>query len=188
MNDQLTSRDELTLEIVESGVVTFEDLVRCVQRFHYGRNANRSNLSLVWYERKGTCSSKHAFLKMIADLNDIPSVDLILCIYRMNDRNTPGVGEVLKSADLDFIPEAHCFLKINGQERDLTFMHSSIEKLTKDIVHHECIQPTDIVERKIEIHQEFMRKWMREDKIQHSFNELWRIRECCIAELEKKRE
>lgn len=106
----------------------------------------------------------------------------------MNDRNTPGVGEVLKSADLDFIPEAHCFLKINGQERDLTFMHSSIEKLTKDIVHHECIQPTDIVERKIEIHQEFMRKWMREDKIQHSFNELWRIRECCIAELEKKRE
>lgn len=185
MNDQLTSHDDLTIEIVESGVVTFEDLVRCVQRFHYGRNANRSDLSLVWRERKGSCSSKHAFLKMMADLNKISDVELIMCIYRMSEHNTPGIGEILKKSKLEFIPEAHCFLKIRGEERDLTFENSSIQRLERDMLTRQQIQPSEVIERKIEIHQSFIKKWLEEEKSSHSFEEVWKIREECIAALEK---
>lgn len=188
MNDQLTSQDDLTIEIVESGVVTFEDLVRCVQRFHYGRNANRSDFSLVWRERKGSCSSKHAFLKMMANLNKLPYIDLILCIYRMSEKNTPGVGAILKKNQLTYIPEAHCFLRMNGVERDLTFTNSSIQKLEEDILLREIIKPEDVVERKIQIHQAFINQWIVKENSQHSFDEIWEIREQCISALEKNRD
>ena len=74
----LKSDDELTTQIIEAGIVTWNDLVRSVQNFHYARNANRFDLDLVWHERKGTCSSKHAFLKHISELNKIPNVNLVI--------------------------------------------------------------------------------------------------------------
>ena len=85
---QLTSSDDLTMSIVESGVVSWQDLIRVVEQFHYGRNQNREDLELVWKERKGTCSSKHGFLKHVADLNEMADITLVLCIYKMNALNT----------------------------------------------------------------------------------------------------
>jgi len=61
----------------------------------YGRTANRTDLSLVISEQKGTCSSKHALLKEVADLNGIKGIDLIIGIYKMSEANTPGIGDEL---------------------------------------------------------------------------------------------
>ena len=41
----------------------------------------------------------------------------MLGIYEMSDRNTPGVGRVLTAHGLSYIPEAHCYLRCQG-ERD----------------------------------------------------------------------
>ena len=43
--------------------MSFEELIVKVKNLPYGRNANRYDFSLVLSENKGTCSSKHAFLK-----------------------------------------------------------------------------------------------------------------------------
>ncbi len=37
-------------------------------------------------------------------------------MYRMNETNTPKVGNVLAINKLDFIPEAHCYLNIEKKE------------------------------------------------------------------------
>ncbi len=60
--------------------MNFDELIEKVKNIPYGRNANRYNFSLVLSENKGTCSSKHAFLKDFADkedLNKFPKIDLI---------------------------------------------------------------------------------------------------------------
>lgn len=186
MSAQLSSNDPLTIDIVESGVVSWDDLTRCVELFHYGRNENREDFSLVWRERKGTCSSKHAFLKMMADLNKLRNVQLFICIYKMNGKNTPGVDGVLKEYELDFIPEAHCMLKIDDQWADFTNTHSNrkADELQKDILTKFEIRPEQVVSEKIEFHQRYLQEWKKDEALKYSFEELWDIREKCIKALE----
>ena len=183
MEIQLESNDPLTIDIVESGVVTWEDLVRCVKTFHYGRNSNRSDLSLVWYERKGSCSSKHAFLKHIANLNEIPHVDLVLCMYEMNGSNTQKIGSVLTELNIDYLPEAHCYIRFNSEAIDVTTMTSSFSSIEKDILEEQIIQPEQTVEYKVDYHKDFLKKWGMENHPEFTFDELWAIREKCILAL-----
>lgn len=181
---ELNSDDDITIAIIESGLVTWHDLVRSVQHFHFGRNENRSDLSLVWSERKGTCSSKHAFLKLVAELNGFSNVKLFLGIYKMNEANTLEVGSIINENKLDYIPEAHCYLKIDGVVLDVTSKESNFERIAKDIVYEKEIQPKDVAVDKVEIHQAFLKEWIVENEIPYSFQELWDIREACIKSLE----
>lgn len=183
MEFQLESNDPLTIDIVESGVVSWEDLIRCVKNFHYGRNANRSDVSLVWYERKGTCSSKHAFLKHIADLNKVPNVDLILCLYKMNAENTESVGTVLNEFNIDFLPEAHCYLRFKNEPIDVTTKSSDFSKIESDILEEQVIQPEQVNTFKVNYHKAYMKKWGETNHPTLPFEILWTIREKCISQL-----
>lgn len=182
----LNANDDLTSDLLEAGVVTWDDIVRSVQCFHYERNSYRSDLNLVWYERKGSCSSKHAFLKLVADLNNLPNVQLILAFYKMNDKNTPGIGDVLKRNNLSYIPEAHCYLKVYGKELDITNIHSDFNRYKNDIIESKEIQPNDVIENKVIWHKKFIQHWMKETQQTKTFDELWAIREACIEQLEKR--
>lgn len=186
MDIQLESNDPLTIDIVESGVVSWEDLIRCVQTFHYGRNSNRSNLSLVYYERKGSCSSKHAFLKHMADLNDIKNVDLILCMYSMNSSNTPKVEPVLSKYKIDYLPEAHCYIRLETEAIDVTTMTSKFSSIEADVIEEQIIQPEQVIDFKVDYHQAYLRKWGLENHPELSFDELWAIREECILALSNR--
>lgn len=183
MEIQLESNDPLTIDMVESGVVTWEDLVRCVKTFHYGRNSNRADLSLVWYERKGSCSSKHAFLKHVAELNKIKNVDLILCMYKMNGDNTPKVGSVLNEFNLDYLPEAHCYIRMNSEAIDVTTMTSSFASIQADVLEEQIIQPEQVIEFKVDYHKSYLKKWGEENHPHKTFEDLWEMREKCISAL-----
>jgi hypothetical protein len=181
----LKNDDELTTQIIESGIVTWNDLVRSVQNFHYERNSNRFDLDLVWKERKGTCSSKHAFLKHISELNNIPNVKLILAFYKMDGQNTPGIGKVLEEHSLEFIPEAHCYLSINNEILDITKVNSDFASYSNAILGTREINPVDVIENKITWHRQFLQTWLEESNLQMTLDELWFIREKCIHALEK---
>ncbi|MCJ8289113.1 MAG: hypothetical protein HRT58_08920 [Crocinitomicaceae bacterium] len=183
MDIQLESSDPLTIDIVESGVVTWEDLIRCVQTFHYGRNSKRSDVSLVWSERKGSCSSKHAFLKHMADLNDIQNVDLILCMYKMNSSNTHKIEPILNEFNIDYLPEAHCYIRFGTEAIDATTMISKFSSIQADVLEEQIIRPDQVIDYKVEYHQDYMRKWGAKHHPEKSFDELWAIREKCISAL-----
>ncbi len=183
---QLESNDPLTIDIVESGVVTWEDLIRCVQTFHYGRNAKRSDVTLVWSERKGSCSSKHAFLKHIADLNNIQNIDLILCMYKMNSSNTQKVESVLNEFKIDYLPEAHCYIRVETEAIDVTTMSSKFLSIQADVLEEQIIHPDQVTDFKVDYHKSYMRKWGAENYPEKSFEELWAIREQCISALAEK--
>jgi len=179
----LISGDGITKTILENGINNWNDLTKQVQNLPYGRNSGRSDFSLVIKENKGTCSSKHALLKKIADLNNIKNVSLILCIYKMTEYNTPKIGHVLTDNSLECIPEAHCYLKLNGNRIDFTGQNAEIAKIEKDILTEMEIQPEQVVDFKIDFHKDFLRQWLKVSGLKITFDEIWEIREKCIANL-----
>jgi len=179
------SDDALTSLITQKSIENWSNLIDFVQQLPYGRNANRRDFSLILTENKGTCSSKHALLKKVADLNKFEDVKLILGIYKMNDLNTPGIDSTLKVAGLDYLPEAHCYLKLNNQRIDITNRQANFENIASDILEEREIDAEKVNTFKIEYHQQFLKKWLAENDLQLNFDELWSLRESCIQQLER---
>lgn len=182
-NHALHSTDEITQQARKMDLTSWHKLTRWVKRLPYGRNRNRTDFSLVLKEKKGTCSSKHALLKKIADLNNISDIELILAIYRMNEFNTPAIGDVLTTATLKYIPEAHCYLQVDGVRVDFTSRNSDIRRIESDILEERIISPDQVSEFKVEYHKTYIRKWLKDTDINISFEELWEYREQCIGRL-----
>nr|WP_290844647.1 VOC family protein [Flavobacterium sp.] len=172
----------LTKIALDLGIGDWNSLLEHVRDLPYGRNANRRDLSLVLTEAKGSCSSKHALLKAIADENYIPA-KLILGVYRMSRRNTPGIGNTLENSGLDFIPEAHCYLDLGGFKFDFTAANSDFSKLKADILHEIEIEPDQVSDFKVKFHQNFVRDWIASEKIALDYDQVWKLRENCIARL-----
>jgi hypothetical protein len=94
-------------------------------------------------EGKGTCSTKHALLAVLAHEQDLPVV-LTLGIYVMHERNTPGVGAVLTRYGLASLPEAHCYLTYAGRRIDITRSGvESTEPMTQ-VLYEAPIRPEQI--------------------------------------------
>tara|TARA_B110001450_G_scaffold197611_1_gene186215 strand:- start:7820 stop:8380 length:561 start_codon:yes stop_codon:yes gene_type:complete len=180
---KLISNDELTELAKNKGIETWNQLTNFIKALPYGRNKNRKDFGLVLSEQKGTCSSKHALLKSIADFNKVPNISLIIGIYRMTESNTPKIGTELTDNSIKFIPEAHSYLKINGNRIDLTTKESEFEKLKKDIIQEKEIEPNQVSKFKVDYHKEFVKSWLKETNSKFTFNEIWRIREKCIENL-----
>lgn len=163
--------------------MNFEELIEKVKNIPYGRNSNRTDFSLVISENKGTCSSKHAFLKDFAVKNNIANVKLFIGIFKMNESNTPKIFPLLTRNNLNFIPEAHCYLKINETPLDVTTLESFYDKIKEDIVEEVSIEPNQVADFKVEYHQNFLKNWIIENQIPFTFEEIWNIREKCIQKL-----
>lgn len=161
----------------------FERLIEKVKHIPYGRNSNRHDFSLVISENKGTCSSKHALLKDFANKNNIPNVKLYIGIFKMNEENTSKIYPLLSQNDIDFIPEAHCYLKINGIPLDVTTSESFYNKIENDILKEIEIESIQVAEYKVNYHKEFLKKWVIETNQTKTFGEIWTIRENCIQKL-----
>lgn len=178
---RLTAKDKITFAIRQKGITSWNALCRYVQLLPYGRNYNRHNLLLVIEEQKGTCSSKHALLKHVADVNNIPNVHLLMGIYKMNEINTPKIGNTLVNNKLNYIPEAHCYLKIDDKKMDLTSPNASFTIIAPDILVEITITPAQVNEYKISYHKTFIKQWLANENIPLSFKQAWKIRETCIS-------
>lgn len=186
MNQQtFNSKDDLTVLVIKNGIKNWNELLEFTRSLPYGRNSNRADFSLVIKENKGTCSSKHSFLKQIANLNNFEDVKLVLGMYRMNNLNTPKIGDSILKNGLTYIPEAHCYLKINNQRIDITTGNSDIENLIKDIIQEIEIEPEQVNTFKVDYHKNFLKQWIIENDIKMSFDAVWEVREQCIRNLEE---
>lgn len=181
----LKSKDALSELAKSYGIKSWNELTEFVKNLQYGRNKNRVDFGLVLTEKKGSCSSKHALLKKIAELNCIPNIKLFIGIYRMNQVNTPKIGTELTENSIDFIPEAHCYLKIDQQRVDLTTSKTDFEKIEKDIIQEVEIEPEQVVQFKVDYHKEFIEKWIKETNSAFNFKQIWHIRENCIKNLSR---
>ena len=181
----LKSVGPLSTEILACGITDFRAAGRYLQGLPYGRTVDRADFRAVLREGKGTCSTKHALLAAIAHEQDLPVV-LTLGIYDMHERNTPGVGVVLARYNLASLPEAHCYLTYEGQRIDVTRFGAEPTEPIAQFLYEEAIVPEQIGDFKVTLHRQFMQTWVThhmESVKGRSFEEVWRIREECIAAL-----
>ncbi len=176
-------KGQLSQLALDNGLSNLEMCMAYLRKLPYGRNTHRDDLRLVFTEKKGTCSSKHAALKSIAIEQEIYEVRLILCIYKMNAQNTPGIGPHIRDAGLEYIPEAHCYLDFDGEKIDLTTPNASLAHIENDILHEEIISPEQVNIYKVNTHKALVENWLVTEQLEQSFEEVWAIRERCIASL-----
>jgi len=172
-----------TARFQAAGVRDFAGAARHLLSLPYGRITDREKFWLVLEEGRGTCTTKHALLAELAREQAI-DVQLTLGIYEMHEGNTPGVGRVLGAHGLSYIPEAHCYLRHEGGRLDITGVPPGAAPIER-FLHEEPITVEQIGAYKIELHRRFLRDWIaRTETVRgRSLDEIWRIREVCIAAL-----
>ncbi|UOE42098.1 hypothetical protein MTP09_05530 [Chryseobacterium suipulveris] len=171
---------------IENGISCFQEAGAFVQNLPYKRNGNKEDDLCVINDGGGTCSTKHALLKLLADENGIAEVKLMLGIFKMNVLNTPKIFAVLEKYRLTEIPEAHNYLRCKNRVLDFTKKNSSPENFISDLMEEIEIQPNQISGFKVDFHKEYLKKYLNQNpQIPYSLEEFWEIREECIAALQQ---
>jgi hypothetical protein len=80
-------------------------------------------------------------------------------IYEMSEKNTPGVNAVLNSASISFIPEAHCYLAVNGERFDFTGLPTGVSSPFDALIAEYVISPKDLSQSKIRLHMQEIEAW-----------------------------
>jgi hypothetical protein len=176
----------VSAEFIAVRVKDFRAAAKYINHLPYGRNTNCSDVLGVIHEGRGTCSTKHALLCRLASEQGL-DIALVIGIYEMNGRNTPGVGEVLDKYGLESLPEAHCYLRSGHTRIDVTRTRPLyLREQVTHFIYEEEIAPDQIGEYKASVHRGFLTQWMKSSiiGIGYTLDDLWRIREECIAALE----
>jgi len=180
----IKSKGQISKEFIARNILTFNQASIFVRQLAYGRNADKNNLASVFTDNCGTCSTKHALLKKLADENNFEKVKLIVGLFKMNKKNTPEISETLHKNQLEFIPEAHCYLKFEDQIIDLTKINSKPTDFLDDLIEEIEISPEQITDYKVNYHKNYLITWLDNNKqINLSLNDIWKIREQCIQDL-----
>lgn len=166
------------------GVTDFSGAIELVRGLAYARISDSNQPLLVLQEKRGTCSSKHNLLARLAHEQGHTEVEFMEMIFEMNSRNTPAIASVLNNYNLAYIPELHNYLRIkqftiDATSSQLTINYTSCQRETYSI------SPDRTAEDKVKAHKNYLRHWQSScpDASHYTLDELWGIREACIAAL-----
>lgn len=182
-NFNIIAEDKISNEFRKRNITTFQAATEWVKQLPYGRNKDKNNLVTVFSDNKGTCSTKHALLKNLATENNFEDIELVMGLFKMNKVNTPKIAGTLDKYGISYIPEAHNYLKFRGEILDFTKPGFPAPGFANDLIEEIAIMPDQITAFKIEYHKKFLIDWIRKEGLKLSLDELWNIREQCIADL-----
>ncbi|MGJ1196860.1 hypothetical protein ACR777_12085 [Sphingobacterium spiritivorum] len=168
---------------LSNGIADFASAVKWVIQLPYKRNTDKSDSSILFREFAGTCSTKHAVLKRLADENGHNQIRLMLGIFMMDKKNTPAVAAVLNKYRLEYIPEAHNYLRIHNYIVDATGIGVNETKFELDLLTEVDISADQITDYKTDFHRRYLTEWLAQNNIPYSIEDIWYIREECIKAL-----
>lgn len=167
----------------ENEIQSFHHLIQFLQVLSYGRTSQRDNFSLQFTEKVGTCSSKHGLLEAFCELNKVLEIELMVGIFLMNEDYHPKVKPILEKYQLKSIPEAHCYLRYDGQRYDFTSPKSDVKQFEPFLVREQRCDSHQVFDWKPMIHKHYIGGWLTRNNLTYSIDELWEIREECIDTL-----
>lgn len=180
-NFVLASSDIISQTFIQRGICDFLSACEHVKNLPYGRTSSRTDFLTVLLEERGTCSSKHGLLARLAEEHNEQEIELIMGIFLMSPETHPKLTEFFKDKIYKVIPEAHCYLRYNGERFDYTSRSSKIDIISSKLVREQQIEPHQVGDWKIKLHQDFIEKWLkRQTDFHYSPEELWNDREKCI--------
>ena len=168
---------KLSRAVRSRGYRQFAEVAEAIRRLPYGRLNSEDDLAVLDEER-GTCSSKHRFLAALAHECGHPEVKLMLGLYSMSEKNTPGVETVLRAEGLAAIPEAHCYLMCGERRFDFTGLPFGATSPIESLTDERCVSPSDLRSVKATYHHDAIVDWALTRDIDPK--RAWAIREKCI--------
>lgn len=172
-------------QFLNMNISDFQTACRYISELPYKRNSDKNNLNCVFGDLGGTCSTKHATLRKLALENNHSEVKFILGIFKMDADYTEKIKNTLEKFNLNHIPEAHNYLKIDDEYFDFTKPNSDYAQFKSKLLIEKEIEYNEIVDEKILFHKDFLKNWILEEKIPYKLDEIWNIREQCIKDLQK---
>jgi len=160
MNFEIQSDKPISQSFLNLKKDNFWQAANYIQTLNYKRNSDKANPLAVLEDGYGTCSTKHALLKRLADENEKSDFQLMLGIFSMNNYNTPKIASVLKQHQLSQIPEAHNYLKWNHQIIDYTSTTWRKENFEPFLLKEIEIQPEQITDFKVKFHQSYLQDYL----------------------------
>lgn len=171
----------LSEAVLGRGLGAFDQLAEFVRSLPYGRTTSTVDPLAVLQEYRGTCSSKHQLLAAVAHECNHFEVQLTVGLYKMSEDNTPGVGAVLRSTSLPFVPEAHCYLTVGSERYDFTGLPQGTSSPFDSLFEEHVVLPAELSEAKVRIHKQAVASWAASVGV--STAAAWATREDCIAAL-----
>jgi len=100
-------------------ITGFHGACRYVHELPYGYNSRRDDVTVLFRENRGTCTTKHAVIATLAHEIEL-AVHKQVGIYAMTEDLVSGTDKLLAEFSLPFVPMAHCFLSYEDYRVDLT--------------------------------------------------------------------
>ena len=113
-------------------ITTFRQACQWVKDLPYGHNSRSDDVLVLFEDQRGTCFTKHGVIARLAEELGL-SVFKNLGVYRLTDEIVTGVGPLLASSGLTFVPQIHCFLEYGDARVDLTEGNCNGKNQTIDV-------------------------------------------------------
>lgn len=167
------------------GIPSFADACARIARATYRRVSNPVNPLAVLQEGCGTCSSKHILLKRLADEQGKGErVKLMLGIFFWGPAFSPRLEPVLAGSGFPVLPEAHCYLRIDGCIVDLTSDAWGPPRFVETLAEEIEIDSMDsAMAMKRDRHRSWMANWLAREHPEADFEMVWGLREACVHAL-----
>ena len=118
-DESISAAGIVSAQFIDFGINHFQDACRWVHNLPYGYNTDRDDLMILFKEKMGTCTTKHAVIATLAVELNLP-VEKNIGIYAMTEQIVTGTDEILVQYGLPYVPMIHCFLAYGAQRVDLT--------------------------------------------------------------------
>jgi hypothetical protein len=115
----ITGAGPLSKVFLELGITSFQKACGYVRELPYGYNSDRDDLMILFKEKMGTCSTKHAVIATLAAELGLP-ITRGVGIYPMTEALVSGADRILTEYGLPYVPMIHCFLEYGDYRVDLT--------------------------------------------------------------------
>ncbi|CAN5856989.1 hypothetical protein BH11BAC7_BH11BAC7_07420 [soil metagenome] len=185
LNFKITPAGQISKAFLERNIYDFQQACGFVKKLPYRRNSNKDNMMTVFSDECGTCGTKHALLKQLAHENELDELKLIVGLFNMNARNTPQVSETLFAHKLEYVPEAHCYLRFDGEIIDCT--KTTAFNFVDDLIEEMEISQGQVSAYKEAYQKAYLKKWLLQNtEIKFTLDEFWAIREQCIMDISMK--
>ena len=101
------------------GITRFHEACRYVYELPYGYNSDRDDLMILFKEKMGSCTTKHAVIATLSAELGL-EIEKSVGIYAMTEGLVTGSKKILERYRLPYIPMVHCFLVHEDHRIDLS--------------------------------------------------------------------
>jgi len=115
----ITGSGPVSKAFLDLGIKSFQEACRYVHGLPYGYNSDRDDLMILFQEKMGTCTTKHAVIATLAAELGLP-ITRGVGIYAMTESIVTGTDKILTEYSLPYVPMIHCFLEYGNYRVDLT--------------------------------------------------------------------